>query len=57
MKKKCQKLANRRITIRHISLQVEELARHKGVEASIVWGKDPYAGAKGNHEDLDDEKL
>ena len=35
----------------------KSLARCKGAEASIVWVRDTQAGAEGNHEDSDYEKL
>ena len=35
----------------------KSLARHKGAEASFVWVRHTQAGAEGNHEDSDCEKL
>jgi hypothetical protein len=35
----------------------KSLARRKDAEASIVWVRDTQAGAEGNHEDSDYEKL
>ena len=35
----------------------KNLARRKDAEASVVWVRDTQAGAEGNHEDIEYEKM